>query len=101
MLAVGQQAIDAGLVPIFDLLLTYENMELPLAAAAFGMYWIADEANYNTMRDLQHSRLISELPGAVVLDIWADFEHKGDGLHPNDITSRKAAAIITKHIKNN
>ncbi len=101
LLAVGQQAIDAGLVPIFDLLPAYDKLDLPLTAAVFGLNWIADEAYYNTMRNLQHSRLTTELAGAVVLDIWADFEHMGDGIHPNDKTSRKAAEIIAQHIKNN
>jgi len=68
-------------------------MNLPLAAAAFGLNWIADEANYNIMRDLQHSRLTTELPGAVVLDIWADFEHMDDGIHPNDKSSRENCAV--------
>jgi len=73
LLTVGQQAIDAGLVPIFDLFPSYENLNLLLIAVAFGLNWIADEAGYNTMRDLQHSRLTTEIAGAVVLDIWADF----------------------------
>ena len=101
LLAVGQQAIDAGLVPIFDLLPAYDKLDFPLTAAIFGLNWIADEAYYNTMRDLQYSRLTTELAGAVVLDIWADFEHMGDGTHPNDKTSRKAAEIIAQYIKNN
>jgi lysophospholipase L1-like esterase len=98
LLAVGQQALDAGITPIFDVYPPYDTLDMPFFQAAAGLYWVADEANYNALRDLHRSRLQTELPGAVVLDIWADFEHMGDGLHPSDKTTRKAAAMIVQYI---
>jgi len=56
------------------------------------------EGNYNTLRDLQRTRIAAELPGAVMLDMWENFEHMGDGIHPNDKTARKAAAMIAQYI---
>jgi hypothetical protein len=101
LLAVGQQALDAGITPIFDVYPPYSSLDMPSFQAAAGLYWIASEANYNALRDLHRTRLQGELPGAVVLDIWADFEHMGDGLHPSDKTTRKAAAMIAQYILDN
>lgn len=98
LLAIGQQALDAGLIPIFDMYPAYNDLNLPLAQQMFGLLWIADSASYNSLRDLQRSRIPAELPGAVMLDIWADFHHMGDGLHPDDKTARKAAAVIAQYI---
>lgn len=100
LIAVGKKALDAGLIPIYDRYPAYSNLNLPYFATTYGLSWAADEAYYNTLRDLHSKRLTTELPGAVVLDIWADFEHVGDGIHPNDKTSRKAAAMIAQYINN-
>jgi len=98
LIAVGQQALNAGLTPIFSIYPAYSNLNLPLPAKTFGLAWIADQAGYNALRDLQRTRIASELPRAVQLDIWANFQDMGDGLHPNDKTSRRAAAIIAQYI---
>ncbi|MDX8399052.1 MAG: hypothetical protein R8K20_02240 [Gallionellaceae bacterium] len=98
LIAVGQQALNAGLTPIYDVAPAYTDLDLPLAAKLFGLIWIADSVSYNAMRDLRIARIPAELPGAVVLDMWASFQHMGDGLHPNDKTARKAAAIIAQYI---
>lgn len=101
LMAVGQQALDAGISPIYDIYPPYSALDMSSFQAAAGLYWVADEAYYNQMRELHRSRLQSELPGAVVLDIWADFEHMGDGLHPSDKSTRKAAAMIAQYILDN
>jgi len=98
LIAVGQQALNAGLTPIFDVAPAYTDLNLPLTAKVFGLSWIADSVGYNAMRDLRIARIPAELPGAVVLDMWANFQHMGDGIHPNDKTARKAAAVISQYI---
>ncbi|PTQ86783.1 SGNH/GDSL hydrolase family protein [Agitococcus lubricus] len=99
LIAVGQRILNLGLTPIFDIYPDYHALNLPFAAQAFGLNWIIDQHSYNTLRQLHRSRIKAALAQAVVLDMWAGFEHVGDGLHPNDKTSRKAAEKIAKYIQ--
>ena len=65
----------------------------------FGLQWVIGAQDYNTLRDLAQNRLRAELPGALVLDIWRDFTHMGDGIHPDFKTATNAARIITNKLK--
>lgn len=94
LLSVGRSALSKGITPVFGLAPRYESLDLPLFQAKFGLYWVISEANYKAMRSLIQQRLSSELPGALVLDIWREFTHIGDGIHPNPATTQKAANII-------
>lgn len=98
LVAVGNAALAAGLTPIFDVYPKYEKLDLPSFGAQFGLNWVIGQADYNTLRSLVRSRLTAELPNAIVLDIWKDFEHLSDGIHPTPETSRRAAAIIAAEI---
>lgn len=98
LLSVGQSALNKGVTPIFALSPRYESLDLPLFQAKFNLYWVISEQNYKTLRNLIKQRLESELPQAVVLDVWKDYTHIGDGLHPNPATTQKAANIIAKKI---
>jgi hypothetical protein len=90
---VGQRAIAAGLTPIFDIYPTYDRLDLPLFRQLFGLNWVIRQEDFDYLRARTLS-VLSSLPGAVVLDIWQDFEHRGDGLHPTDATSDRAAQRI-------
>lgn len=98
LIAVGRQALDMGITPIYSAYPKYSDLDLPKVQAAFGLYWVIDETSFNELRELHRTRLQNELSGAVVLDIWNKFEDIGDGLHPNDKTVKKAAAIIAQYI---
>jgi hypothetical protein len=98
MVAVGNAAIAAGLTPIYDVAPKYEKLDLPSFQAQFGLNWVIGQADYTTLRNLVRSRVQAEVHGAIVLDIWKDFEHLGDGIHPTPETSRRAAAIIAAEI---
>lgn len=98
LIDLGEEAISLGITPIFDVYPKWSRIDLPLTGSLFGLLWVLDEAAYNTLRDLHRSRLESELPGAIVLDMWKGFKHRGDGLHPSDKTSKKAAKRIAKLI---
>jgi hypothetical protein len=98
LLSVGQSALAKGVTPIFALAPRYESLDLPLFQAKFGLYWVISEQNYKTMRNLIQQRLSNELPNAVVLDIWREFTHIGDGIHPDPATTQKAAQIIANKI---
>jgi hypothetical protein len=72
----------------------YEQLNLNLFRSLYGLAWVINEADYNTLRDLTSSRIKAEVPGAMVLDTWKDFKTLGDGLHPTPETARRAARII-------
>jgi len=91
--ALGQRALDLGITPIFS---GYPLSSEVILSGPFS--WFIDAATWDFMAALYEARLTAELPGAVFLDIWDGFEHIGDGMHPNDKTSRKAAGIIAQYI---
>jgi hypothetical protein len=99
LVQLGNFALSKGITPIFDIYPKYEDLDLALFKSAYGVAWVIDEQSYNTLRDLVHSRLAAELPGAIQLDIWREFTHLGDGLHPNPATARKAAHLLATHLR--
>jgi hypothetical protein len=94
LVALGQAALAAGITPVYDVYPRYDKLDLVHFRDAFGLAWVIGEHDYNLLRDLSRSRLRAELPQALVLDIWKDFEHLGDGLHPTPETTRRAARVI-------
>ncbi len=94
LVAVGNQARAAGLTPIFGTMPSYKQLDLPLFQSLYGLAWVINEADYTAMSAVTSSRVRAEVPGAVVLDIWKDFVHIGDGIHPSPETARRAASRI-------
>jgi hypothetical protein len=92
--ALGRHAIEKGLVPVFDVYPRHEQLDLERFRGLFGLAWVIDPASYDLLRELSRARLRAELPQALVLDIWRDFHHIGDGLHPDADTARRAARLI-------
>ena len=101
LIAVGQRVVDLGLTPVFLTPPTYDQLDLQLTKTLFGFDWVIDEASYIARGELISQRLENELPNAVELSVWRGFNHFGDGLHPDDKSSRKAAKRIAKFIKAN
>jgi hypothetical protein len=77
----------------------YRDLDLPFFGSSYGLAWVIGEADYDTLRDLGRTRIRAELPAAIQLDIWKDFRHSGDGIHPDDATTAKAAKIIALELK--
>lgn len=98
LVAVGQSARARGLTPIFDVPPRYKQLDLNLFRTLYGLNWVISQHDYNTLRDLSRTRLQAEVSGAVVLDIWKDFVHQGDGIHPTPNTTRKAALVIAAEL---
>jgi hypothetical protein len=98
LVALGQYALAKGVTPVYDQYPRYSSLDLPLFGSLFGLAWVINEADYNTLRDLSRTRLQAELPAAIVLDIWKDFTHRGDGIHPDDATTRRAAKLIAQEL---
>jgi len=82
MIAVGKSALSKGITPIFDVYPAYESLDLPLFKSLHGLQWVISEWEYKHFREMQRARIRAELPGAIELDIWQQFSHNGDGLHP-------------------
>jgi hypothetical protein len=99
MIALGQKVINTGLTPVFTSVADIKDLDLSLQAPFF--YWFIDDTSYTTLAELYEMRLSSELPGSVYLDVWKNFTHIGDGLHPTNRSSKKAAKIIAKYIRAN
>ena len=99
LIAVGQYALSKGVVPVYDIMPKYQDLDLPLFGATFGLAWVITEPDYRTLRDLGRTRIRAELPAAIQVDMWKDFKHAGDGIHPDDATTKKAARAIAQELK--
>jgi hypothetical protein len=98
LVALGQDAVAHGLTPIYDVMPRYEKLDLPLFRSLFGLAWVIGEADYNQLRQLGRTRIGAEVPKAVVVDMWKDFVHMGDGIHPTPETAKRAARIVADEI---
>lgn len=99
LIAVGQFAQSKGLTPIYDVLPAYTKLNLPLFQQLNGQVWVIGENDYNQLRNTVRSRIEAAMPDALVVDIWKDFKHIGDGIHPDPKTSRRAAELLAKAIR--
>jgi hypothetical protein len=99
LVALANYALSKGITPIFDGYPKYEDLDLPLFRTNSGLTWVIDEQGYNMLKDLIHNRLAAEVPEAIQADIWKEFTHIGDGLHPNQETAKKAANVVAKLLK--
>lgn len=99
LIAVGQFAQSKGLTPIYDVLPAYTDLNLPLFQQLNGQVWVIGENDYNQLRNTVRSRIETDLPDALLVDMWKDFKHIGDGIHPDPKTSRRAAELLAKSIR--
>lgn len=94
LIAVGQEALNNGLTPIYTGIPHWDDAGLQLFAQLFGFPWVIDEATVNQLRSILIAKLNAELPQAIYVDAWDDFEDLGDGLHPTPEVAEKAAERI-------
>jgi hypothetical protein len=99
LIALGNLALSKGITPVYDIYPAYERLDLNLFRSQYHVAWVIGAQDYNTLRDLEKNRIRTELPSALVLDIWKDFNHIGDGLHPDFKTATNAARIIARKLK--
>lgn len=103
IIEVAKDALSRGITPIIPVHPTYKSLNLSLVQQGLGLIWVANELQYNQIRDIFRTRFAAELPGALVIDLWANLVHRGDGIHP-DLTTMKRAArtlklIIRRHAR--
>lgn len=99
IISTGRTALSKGITPIYYQMPAYDDLNLPLMLSLYGLRWIVDEREYNTMRTLIWSRLKHELPQALLVKAWENFTHIGDGLHPSPRTVEIAAHRIALAIR--
>lgn len=99
LIALGNHALSHGITPIYDVHPRYERLDLPLFRSLFGLAWVIGQHDYNALRNLAQTRIRAELPNAVVLDMWQDFVHIGDGIHPNPESARRAAKVVAQELR--
>jgi len=98
LIGIGQRVLDLGMTPIFDNALPADKINLTPRPTQL---WMQGPVEFTAMNNMRVERLRSELPGAVVLNLWDDSYAHIDGIHPDNKTSRKAAAIVAKYILDN
>lgn len=91
---VANKALQLGITPILTLPPKYEDLELSLVQQGLGMYWVIGEYEYNILSETYKTTFESKVPGAIILDVWKHFTHRGDGIHPNRKTVKQAAEKI-------
>lgn len=94
--AIGEKALSLGITPVYTVMPKYNDLDLPLFRDAFGLVWVIDEAGYNDFRARVQSRITAELPGAAFVDVWEEFTHMGDGIHPNYDATEKAGKRLAQ-----
>mmetsp|Transcript_41340 Transcript_41340/g.104236 ORF Transcript_41340/g.104236 Transcript_41340/m.104236 type:complete len:285 (-) Transcript_41340:122-976(-) len=99
MIAVGQLAVDRGITPIYTIYPDYANLQLSVTQAAFGLAWIANEQQYNALRDTHRERIAALLPDALLVDAYRRFEASADGLHPTSRTHELAAIEVLRAMR--
>ena len=93
LIGIAERVLEFGLKPVFTRMPRYGDLDLPLAREKFGLLWVINEVDYDTLRNL-HTTNLREKDGILVVDAWNGFRHRGDGLHPDSNTAQIAAQRI-------
>ncbi len=95
---VANKASDLGITPIIALHPEYHAIDLPLVKKALNLEWVANESEYNLLRNEYSKRVKTEVRNVIVLELWENFKHRGDGIHPSRQTVMKAAKKLAETI---
>jgi len=99
IIKISRYAETFDIHSIIPILPKYESLDLDLVRLGLGLQWVANEYQYNNIRDTLKFRLKKELKNATIVDIWKNFTHRGDGIHPDRKTVKKAARRISRIIR--
>lgn len=91
LIAVGQEVLNLGMTPVYAKFTSADNLDLPLFAQLSGLTWVMTNEQYDSFGELYAFRISEELPGAILVNAWEHFAHRGDGIHPDDATTMRAA----------
>ncbi|ABC28402.1 hypothetical protein HCH_01544 [Hahella chejuensis KCTC 2396] len=99
LIAIGRQVLDLGLTPVYPLYPNADDLDLPLFVSLSGLAWAMSNDDFNYFGRLYAHRIHDELEGALLVNPWRTFEHRGDGIHPTEDTIMKAARRIMRTIQ--
>ncbi len=99
IIGIARSADELGIKVIIPLFPKYEDLDLEVLRQGLGFHWVIDEVQYNLLRDTYRQRLETELENAYIVDVWKKFTHRGDGIHPDRKTVKKAARKVAKLIQ--
>ncbi len=91
LIAVGQQVLDLGMTPVYSKLPKARNLDLPHFAQSAGLNWAISPDDFDYFGYLYAQRISQELDDAILVNAWKGFRHRGDGLHPDERTTMRAA----------
>lgn len=104
-IAVGQQALAAGVTPVFT---GYPPLRTPgsiigidlsVSQQAYDLVFVIDDANYTALANLYNQRIAAELPDAILVNAWESIVTIGDGLHPDQASVERATRVIMDAIE--
>lgn len=95
-----ERANNIGLTIIIPIPPKYKNLDLKIVQKQLNMVWVIDKKNYNEYVQFYLNKILAKTPYVNFLNIWKNFEHRGDGIHPNKNTVEYASKKIVKFIKN-
>lgn len=96
---ISKKARQLGLDVIIPIPPLYNDLDLSIVKYNLNMLWVINEYNYNKYRSLYIKEINDNVPGDVLLNIWKDFNHIGDGIHPDRKTVLQASKHIANYIK--
>ena len=100
----GNDICDAGVKPIFDKYMPYDQIDWSVFTLQFGAAFVISESGWDEMKDIVSTRLDAEVTcGAVQLDLWGSIQNGnydtiGDGLHPDESSMKRAAKAVKQAI---
>lgn len=94
LIAIGNQLLALGIIPIFDIYMDYNEIDVARFADLPFITGVIDEATWNELAARHLDRISAELPNAIQVDMWSGYSDLGDGIHPDLETSEKAAELI-------
>lgn len=95
---VAKLAESLGMTVIIPLFPRYEALDLELVKQQLGLLWVVDEYQYNSIRSIFKKKFKAELVNSLIVNLWREFENRGDGIHPNRKTVTRAARRIARII---
>jgi len=95
---VGRLAISLGLTPVFVDYPPVDSVDLVAFQQNSLLLWTISESDYQLLNDTVMATIAADLPEALIINYWEEYEQLGDGIHPTPATTQNAASIILNAI---
>ena len=95
---VANNSLEVGIIPLISILPKYSNLDLKLLKQGLNLNWVIDKKTYKKYRKKLIFKIKNELGKKYILNIWNNFSHRGDGIHPNRKTVEHASKQVVKKL---